>query len=230
MVTVNDPLAEELARDHRVAVDTLPQGFVRSPGANNPPCPRGDRLWLVHTGTISEWASDIRPLLRALIRVAGSGAVIGLRLVDRIREAPSELAEAVRLGFVDLISELPHTAARQYIREADVAVLVRSLAGRIWVTAKLWDYLGEGTPILALADPASECARIAKETESGWVVPYWDEKAIGEMLVDLHRRWRAGNLTPAGNQDRLAAYKASSIAGRLATLLDGLVTRERDTL
>ena len=62
------------------------------------------------------------------------------------------------------------------------------------LTAKVFEYLAAGRPILAVVPPDGQAAELVRETGAGVVVAPGDVEGIAAALRDLEARWRAGTL------------------------------------
>jgi glycosyltransferase involved in cell wall biosynthesis len=94
-------------------------------------------------------------------------------------------------------------------RRADVLLLITA-PDLVWeLPGKLFEYIGAGRPVLALAD-GNEAARVVQETGVGWTVPPLDVPAIADAL----ERIAAGELRL--DPDRVPAecyvYPAPAVA------------------
>lgn len=217
---IGPSLAAEFERRHHRRVLSLPQGIPDLGQLPPRPSSAGDTLTLLHAGSVGSWSGDLSALARAALRLTRSGRPIRVLLLGDVWDWPSDLAAARDAGVVEAVARVPRSEALQAVRDADVALLVRSRPGRIWVTTKLWDYLAVGVPILALVDPDSDVARIVEETRSGYVAPYADDVAIERQLEALHERRREGRLDEAPDADRLRGYRVSAVSERFAALLE----------
>ncbi len=110
-------------------------------------------------------ARGIRPLLQAIraLRGARPGALDGVTFesIGRIREP--EVVDVGAFGLDGLVRLRPGVGYRDSLREmrdADVLLLVEAPAAtNLFLPSKLVDYLGSGTPILALTPPQGPAAR-----------------------------------------------------------------------
>jgi glycosyltransferase involved in cell wall biosynthesis len=218
VTTVTPSLSADFAERYGREVVTLPQGFTPQP-LPRPAETARPALTLVHAGTVSHWAADMRPLVRAALSLRDDGLVIRIVLVGVIYDWSNDLERAVQSGLLVVEPPMPRRDALERVAAADVALLVRSRPGRIWITTKLWDYLGAERPILGLLDPASDAARIIETTRAGIVVPYDREDAIRSALLELIERRSRDALHWEADTDELAQYRLDAIANRLAELL-----------
>ncbi len=216
LTTIGQSLGEELAERAGREVVVLPHGI---PLERVDAAPRdGKRLELVHAGTANEPFADLTPIARALLRLRELDMPARLRLFGPLEYRPPELDRAEALGLVDVKGNVSRQDAQRAAASADVALLVRKHPSTIWVTTKLWDYLASRTPVLVVANPECDAAKIVRETRSGWTVPY-DEGAVVAALVQAYERRRAGESLWMPDEEALARYDAKAISRRFIELL-----------
>jgi glycosyltransferase involved in cell wall biosynthesis len=165
------------------------------------------RVTLLHTGTLSGgWGRDPRPLFDALELLASRRPRVAERLevllVGRTTPDLERLLAGAGLGrLVRTSGHVTRAASLELQRRADALLLVTAARNRGEATGKLFEYLGAGRPILALAD-GNEAARIVRETQTGVTVPPDDPAAIADALEVLVER----GLPHAGDSSLLAPY------------------------
>jgi hypothetical protein len=218
VIAVGPSLARALGERGGVDVEPLPQGF--EPFDGEAAEAGGDDLRLIHAGTMAAWPSDPGPLLRAAAAARLGGARLRVEQLGQVFGCEEVVAAAVDAGLLDVHEPVGREEARRRIAAADVAVLIRSEPGTLWVTTKLWDYLGARTPVLVVADPACDAAQIVSTTRTGLAVPYWDEDAIAAALRELDERRRAGHLEWKPDEAALERYESRSVAREFAELLE----------
>ena len=189
VVGVTAPIVDDFATRLGVAAHLIPNGWdpesspSRSDGAGllDPA-----KFSFVHTGTISgPWGRDPGALLEALKRLITANPALAHRIevlfvglataTDLRRLGDPALRGVVRhAGVVDRASSF----ALQ--RAADALLLITSPnVGE--ATGKLFEYLGSGRPIIALAN-GNEAARIVRETGTGMAVAPDDVSGIAITL------------------------------------------------
>ena len=216
LTTIGQSLGEELAERAGREVVVLPHGI---PLERVDVEPRTDeRLELVHAGTANEPFADLTPIARALLRLHELDMPARLTLFGPVEYRPSELDHAEALGLVEVKGNVSRQDAQRAAASADVALLVRKHPSTIWVTTKLWDYLAARTPVLVVANPECDAAKIVRETRSGWTVPY-DEDAVVAALAQAYERRRAGESLWTPDEEALARYDAKAISRRFIELL-----------
>jgi hypothetical protein len=216
LTTIGPSLGEELAERAGREVVVLPHGIPlervdAEPRANG-------RLELVHAGTANEPFADLTPIARALLRLHELDMPVRLTLYGPVEYRPAELDRAEALGLVEVKGNVSRQDAQRAAASADVALLVRKHPSTIWVTTKLWDYLASRTPVLVVANPECDAAKIVRETRSGWTVPY-DEDAVVAALAQAYERRRAGESLWMPDEEALARYDAKAISRRFIELL-----------
>lgn len=167
---------------------------------------------LVHFGNLFR-QRDLRPLLRALARVA---ATIRVVCYGTIRD--QDLEEAARLGLADRLIErppLPYRDALPVLAAAGALLVVQAPETPLQVPGKLYDYLVAGPPILAIsANP--EIDELVGRAGAGLSVRP-DEAAIAAALERL-----AAGATFRRDDRYLAGFAAPAQTAALAAHLDAI--------
>jgi len=216
-VTVNTrPVAEDLltrapAKGGRIHV--LPTGFGDDRFA--PIAHDARQFRLVYTGRFGlSWReASPAPFFQGLRQALASDCDLAgqLRLVLKGSFAPEERALWQSPSVAAVVEELPqgpYAEAMGYAAGATGLLLVAPRGLRSVVPRKLFDYLAVRRPILAVADPASEVARILRETRAGVCCAHGDPAGIASELARLFRLWKSGRLDeeiPCSGSD---AYRA----------------------
>jgi glycosyltransferase involved in cell wall biosynthesis len=205
VVAVNETLAEHLrdAGGRQVATifngfepDEIPAGIARVPGR------------AVFLGTISEF-NELDELFAALARSGGEFVHIGVeRRYDlRARAARAGLHRVVSAGY------LPRARALELAATASMFVLSLRADLELAVSAKTFDYIGLGGPILCLGETGAMADFIRRHPRVGTVVGAHDGRAIDGALAELMQRTAR---VPA--DDRLRFARPAQVR-ELATLL-----------
>jgi glycosyltransferase involved in cell wall biosynthesis len=209
---------------------TITNGFdpERFPhGAYAPPA--DGAVTLLHAGELYG-GRDPRPLLDALaqLRAEAPGAPpIRVNFLGRADDGRFDLPTEIRTrsleGAVTAEGHAPYDEAVRRMARADILLLVQWPGHRISVPAKLYEYLGTGRPVLALAEPDGDIAWVLRT--SGVlhrVAPTHDVPRIKQALVELAGAVRRG--TPAvGDAAALQSFTREQMARRFADCLDGMV-------
>jgi glycosyltransferase involved in cell wall biosynthesis len=185
---------------------------------------RGARFRLTHTGSFYG-DRDPRPLLAA---VAQSGLDVTIRFAGDFR--PRDRAYAAELGLGDrleLHGYVDHRRSRELQRDSEALLLLIQEAegrGRGVVSAKLFEYLAAGRPILAAVPSDGEAAAIVRDANAGEVVDPDDVDAIRSALESMVERFKNGCLeAPRLSPEMKARLARETRVAELQALLESVV-------
>ncbi len=178
-----------------------------------------DRLVLTYIGSVYA-STDPGTLVEAVLSLSESMRsrflfrFIGHIEEERSRELLSRLGPAIELrGF------MPQNEALASMRETDYLLLISH--DPVNVSAKFYDYLAGGKPILALVDPAGDIHKLIVETGSGIPANISSSASIAEALCALIMDAPSRQ---SRNTDVIAMYRRSVIARQLASLCGRVVS------
>ncbi len=206
----------------------IPNGFDP---ADYPPPPtqRNERFTITYTGSLYGRRNPtvlLQGLEELLHRGVLTPAEVCLRIVGRCGE---EVLETLRNSpfatSVEFIPYVPHRESVRYVVSSDVLLLVVDEAedSHAIVPGKVFEYLGAGKPILAIAPHGSAVDRLLQETGTGAVVERTEPLACAKLLELLYRSWRGELPLPfVPRWDYIRQYERRTAAQRLAALLDEL--------
>jgi glycosyltransferase involved in cell wall biosynthesis len=142
----------------------------------------------------------------------------GVRAVDAPLLAELDLGDRL-----EVIPFQPHDRANALQRDSDALLLLLAESGepgRKIISAKVYEYLAAGRPILAAVPPDGEAAALVRETGAGVVVAPEDVEGMAAALEELERRWRQGTLeAPVLTDEQRAQLSRWERAERLAVIL-----------
>ncbi|MTB53178.1 hypothetical protein [Lewinella sp. W8] len=167
--------------------------------------PRTATFDIVYTGSLYPGLQTITPLVGAINRLVEQKEVEAsdLRLVYRGKDAAAwtEWTSGVPSGVLcDTADIIAPASAQKMQRSAQVLLLLNWAAPGYYgvLTAKLWDYLATGRPILALvngpADP--ELADIVHGASAGAVFATAEQRKLEDWLREAYRTWKHGGSLP----------------------------------
>jgi glycosyltransferase involved in cell wall biosynthesis len=213
----------DLAGDHDVPVE-LANGVDGADLEGLPPAAPAvsDRLRLSFVGSLYG-ARDAEPVLAALRRLIDAGrleaADIELRVVGNAWVEDLEARVPVPLVATGYVS---HREALIEMRTT-TALLLYIPAGDPAPSGKLFEYLVSERPILCVAPTDNLASKLVREFDAGLVAASDDPEAIEAALLELVRRWRAGELVNPlqAREKTLERYSRHALTGRLAQVFDG---------
>ena len=138
----------------------------------------------------------------ALLRVLARNEMkLRVRIIGN--KAPIEIP----LGLRNIVSEesaLPYEVICKEMKNADALLMVTpSCLEKGIYTGKLFDYLGSGTPIIALAPPDDVAGQLIKQANAGYVAANEDVDAIENIIEKAYDDW----VTNAFPQPRIEVIK-----------------------
>jgi glycosyltransferase involved in cell wall biosynthesis len=223
VVACTPEATSDLGARHPRLVDRLhevPNGFepellARRDGVSG----ATERIILLHSGTLYR-ERPLAPLLGVLARDAYRSRVrlvlhghVAPEIRDQITHAPdADVDEVPPSGWEDAVER---------IAGCDVALITQaSGAGDATaVASKVYEYLALGKPVLCISDGGATEALLRRLGADGLCARLGDERSIAAALD----RALAGELPPVLAPERLAPYDRSSIATRMAELLDEIL-------
>jgi glycosyltransferase involved in cell wall biosynthesis len=227
VVTVTDPISDDLRLRYAGLVrrvETISNGYDALDFASIRRARADDgRFRLTHTGAFSgsSQGRSAHSLFVALRRILDedSRTPLRLELVGPVTEAERGLAEAHGIArLVEFVPPVPRREAYQRQVDADALLLVTAPGVRSVATSKLYDYIGAGKPVLALAE-GNAAAETVERFDLGLTVAPDDPAAIAGALRELMRRKAAGHEWTGFAKAR-GHFERRSLTARLAALFD----------
>lgn len=209
---------------------TIPNGFdaadypTTTATATTTEPQRTGALTITYTGSLYGLRNpDV--LIAALEQLIAEGTIpparVRLRFVGRVGEdVLATLARSSLWTQTEVVPYVPHAESLRYVLESDVALLVvdRSTDSAQIVPGKVFEYLGAGKPILALAPHGSAIEALLAETGAGVVCA--DATECAAVLTGWYRQWESGQRLVTPNQEAIARYERRTAASTLAAVLD----------
>lgn len=154
----------------------------------------------------------------ALLRVLAKHEMkLKVRIIGN--KAPIEIP----LGLRNIVSEestLPYEAICKEMKNADALLMVTpSCLEKGIYTGKLFDYLGSGTPIIALAPPDDVAGQLIKQANAGYVAANEDVDAIENIIENAYDDW-ATNTFPQPRTEVITMHHRKEQVRRLLSVLE----------
>jgi len=117
-----------------------------------------------------------------------------------------------------------HRNSIQILRAADVLLLYLGSgeAQRAIVTAKVFEYLRSGKPILAIIDSSGAAADILKPANTAFIADSSSIHSIKETLGNLYRLWEEDKLQTEPNWDYIQQFERKALTAKLAEVFSAL--------
>ena len=172
--------------------------FVGAPVA---PASRGERLRIVHAGSINAEFRDPRPLFASVAKLVREGVLdaqsIELRFIGGgpFGDSPEVRQAAADAGLRDAVAFLPRVPYEQSLRElatADVLLLLQASDDTVsLVPAKLYEYLRAQKPTLAMVREGA-VTEVLAQTGGGF--------AVDPAHADMHSTMRCERSSRIGGR------------------------------
>ena len=177
--------------------------------------PQTERFTIVYTGSFYEGLQSVEPLVKSLLELLADGTISphDLSLVYRGKDAELFCRQAARLPeeVLDCQPSVAPACAQKMQREAQMLLLLNWSAPNYYgvLTAKLWDYLAAGRPILGLVNGPGdeELQRIIEGADAGAVFADEEQGELTAYLAGQYGKWlKAKVLEHTPNLNMLNTY------------------------
>ncbi len=148
-----------------------------------------------------------------------------LRFIGHIEE-PRYRGTLLSLGdMVELKGFMPQHEALKLMNETDYVLLISH--DRLNVSAKFYDYIGAGKPILACVHPDGDIRLMLEDLRAGWWAGSQDIDSIRKLFIETAACGdaRIRNFKP--DTEKIAQYERKPIAQRYAALLHSIAASAR---
>jgi glycosyltransferase involved in cell wall biosynthesis len=233
IVMVTDAARQEIRSRYPADPDSkyhhIPNGFdatrIVKSGSSSPHS--GGKIIVTYVGTIytSTEPTSFVEALRGLppeVKSRFTFRFIGHVEEPRYREALLSLGDMVELkGF------MPQHEALKLMNETDYVLLISH--DRLNVSAKFYDYIGAGKPMLACVHPDGDIRRMVEDLRAGWWAGSQNVDAIRQLFIDTATSGDARLRTFAPDEAKIAQYERKPVAQRYAALLHAVAESARET-
>lgn len=124
-------------------------------------------------------------------------------------------------GSIVVHEYMAHAASVRHLFQSDALLMVVDdfTGNEEIVPGKVYEYIGSGRPVIALA-PEGAVTRVIEETASGRCARSQDIDGIADIFLDFYRQWDAGTLGTAQKRADVAQFERREVTRKLASLLD----------
>lgn len=148
---------------------------------------------------------------------------IRLRFIGRFGAEVEEMFEKAPFkDSIEIFGYMAHKKSVEYLMKSDALLLVvdESKESEEIVPGKVYEYLGVGRPILAVAPEKSAIADLAAETRAARVAHQSNPDKIAQIFLDYFEAWKSGKSIFEPNTEAVKSYERKSLVGKLANILD----------
>lgn len=227
ITAINDPIRNDLIGKYP---DQTPEKFMTIPHGFDP-----------------EDFQDVEKLPSKKFTITYTGSLYGRRSPKTFLEAIKEIIEddknmkselriqfignvhiakeiAERLNLTDLVTSsgfVSHQQVFSYIVNSNILLLIIGSGknDNTISTGKLFEYMGSGTPILALV-PEGVAADLIESANIGVVVHPNDIEGIKKAILQLYKKYKKGELNIEPNQEIIKQHDMRILSKKFAKVLD----------
>ena len=238
IITVTYGVKEDLLSRHPEMRDErwvfLPNGYDPPDFECVIPKPKNEKMTITYIGSIFG-SRNPEYLIRALESLKDDNSVLleklKFRFVGRVGAPILKRIECSPVkNLFEIVPYVTHAESLSYLTGSDVSLLIIDdvPASRGILTGKLFEYIGAGKPILALA-PEGEAADLIRKNNLGVVVPPKDIKGIRTALTQLYKKRTGPQKIQHTDSNLREQFARREQTRRLAEILDDLISVERRT-
>ena len=229
--TVAEPITRDLQTRLGLRATTIPNGY--DPEELESQQPEEASMWLdparhslVHTGRLESGGRNPRALIAAMRLLAerSPDELARFELVHAGALTESEraqLSDPALAGAVRPLGVLDRSDALHLQAGADSLLVLTAGTRSGETTAKLFEYLHAGRPIVVLGED-TEAARIVRRTRAGVIAPAGDPEGIAAVLGAL-ARGEVGDF----DRDEVERLRVDYTHPRMADAMAGVVEQAR---
>ena len=132
---------------------------------------------------------------------------------------------------IENIPYVPHKKSLAYLLGTNISLLIIDDAPNNCgiLTGKLFEYIGAGHPIIALA-PEGDAAKLIKKNGLGIVIPPKNVEKIKNELKHLIKNYEKGKSRSQPNINVMNQFKRKTLTAKLADLLEKTVEKKASNL
>ena len=208
----------------------LPNGFDSNDFPSVDPDVRSDnRFTVTYTGSMYGLRTP-KEFLAGVESLVASGDVdpeqIRLRFIGRFGDEVHQMFEGSSIkASIEVEGYMPHGESIRQLLLSDTLLLVvdvTSDSAQI-VPGKVYEYIGTGKPVIAIAPEHGAIADLIAETQAGFVAHQSNKTGIEQAFLTLYNDHRNRTTSIVQSREAVDRYERRNVTRKLAELLDGLV-------
>jgi len=125
---------------------------------------------------------------------------------------------------VHFFSYVDHSNSIKLLGKADTLLLFSNSgeAQRAIVTAKVFEYMRSGKPILAIIDPSGAAAEILKPGKTGFIADSSSLNSVKETILNIYHLWEEDKLQTEPNWNYIQQFERKTLTAKLAEVFSSL--------
>lgn len=211
----------------------LSNGFDSNDFPNIDPAARSDnRFTVTYTGSMYGLRTP-KEFLGGVEALVAAGKVdpakIRLRFIGRFGDEVHEMFRTSSVKqCIEVVGYMPHGESVRNLLESDAVLLVVDVTpdSEHIVPGKVYEYIGTGNPVIAIAPEKGAIADLIAETGAGFVAHQSNSEGIERAFLTLYNDHWNGTQSLNPNAAAIAGYERRNVTRKLAGLLDSVVSRK----
>ena len=120
---------------------------------------------------------------------------------------------------------MAHSESIKHLLTSDALLLIvdESKESEEIVPGKVYEYLGVGKPIIAIAPKKSAISKLINETKAGEVAHQTEIDKIADIILKFYDAWENMTQIVFPNQDLINSFERRNAAKQLADILEELL-------
>lgn len=187
---------------------------------------RTDKFTITYTGSLYGRRNP-SSLFAAIEKLISSNKVdpnkIHLRFVGRFGNEVEQMYDSASFAnSIERISYVAHHKSIEYLFQSDALLLIvdESKESEEIVPGKVYEYIGTGKPLIAIAPNNSAIAKLMIETNGGLVAHQTELDKISDIFYKYYKAWEDNRMLIEPITEEVAKYERRNAAKKLAELLE----------
>jgi glycosyltransferase involved in cell wall biosynthesis len=152
-----------------------------------------------------------------------------LKFIGRFGNEVHEMFEQASFrSSIEVINYMPHQESIVELMKSDLLLLVvdESKESEEIVPGKVYEYIGTGKPLMAIAPEESAIADLMMETKAGMLAHQSNIDKIEDIFMTYFNDWKNGTKSINPDFEVIRSYERRESAKKLAELLNGTIGRK----
>lgn len=187
---------------------------------------RTDKFTITYTGSLYGRRNP-SSLFAAIEKLINANKVdpnkIHLRFVGRFGNEVEQMYDSASFAnAIERISYVAHHKSIEYLFQSDALLLIvdESKESEEIVPGKVYEYIGTGKPLIAIAPNNSAIAKLMIETNGGLVAHQTELDKIADIFYKYYKAWEDNRMLIEPITEEVAKYERRNAAKKLAELLE----------
>lgn len=187
---------------------------------------RTDKFTITYTGSLYGRRNP-SSLFAAIEKLISANKVdpnkIHLRFVGRFGNEVEQMYDSASFtNSIERISYVAHHKSIEYLFQSDALLLIvdESKESEEIVPGKVYEYIGTGKPLIAIAPNNSAIAKLMIETNGGLVAYQTELDKIADIFYKYYKAWEDNRMLIEPITEEVSKYERRNAAKQLAELLE----------